>query len=238
MIQCQENITKEFVMDVGFWELLKKHGTRIETAKGYYLKMNAKNDPDACIYLLDEGICALNSLTRKGDENIYLYFHAKRLIGFNQLLISQPLESVMMPSAHITIVTKTPCVLYQINFDTFSYLIQNNRELNLFFIQTLADNYSEALNHFHYIHEENLVTALCQLLLSVCRREPGQRPSVPKFYTYEELARYLGCHPVTISRIMAKLRQLGYLQKSGRELIISREEDLVRLMDSDAEFKY
>ncbi len=225
-------------MGVDFWELLKKKGTRLEVSKGYYLKMNTKEDLDACIYLLDEGICALNSLTRKGDENIYLYFHAKRLVGFNQLLVSRPQEAVLVPSVNISIVTKTPCVLYQINFDTFSHLIQTNRELNLFFIQTLADNYSEALNHFHYIHEETLVTALCQLLLSVSRREPGQKPAVPKFYTYEELARYLGCHPVTVSRIMAKLKQLGYLQKSGRELVIAREDDLIRLMDSEINFKY
>ena len=88
------------------------------------------------------------------------------------------------------------------------------------------------------MHEETLVTALCQLLLSVCHKEPGEKPIVPKFYTYEELARYLGCHPVTVSRIMAKLKQLGYLKKSGRALVIEDEQKLIDLMESDAEFKY
>ena len=88
------------------------------------------------------------------------------------------------------------------------------------------------------MHEETLVTALCQLLLSVSRKESGEKPVVPKFYTYEELARYLGCHPVTVSRIMAKLKQLGYLKKSGRELVIENEDRLVDLMESEVEFKY
>ena len=117
-------------------------------------------------------------------------------------------------------------------------MLQSDKAFNLFFIQTLADNYSEALNHFHYMHEELLVTALCRLLLSVSCREPGQKPTVPKFYTYEELARYLGCHPVTVSRIMAKLKQLGYLKKSGRELVIEEEEKLIDLMELETDFKY
>ena len=198
----------------------------------------APKDPDACVYLLDEGICSLNSITRRGDENIYLYFHAKRLVGFNHLMTTPGEKPIFQSGFNVSIVTKTSCVLYQINYDTFLHLLQSDKAFNLFFIQTLADNYSEALNHFHYMHEELLVTALCRLLLSVSCREPGQKPTVPKFYTYEELARYLGCHPVTVSRIMAKLKQLGYLKKSGRELVIEEEEKLIDLMELETDFKY
>lgn len=225
-------------MDYRFWNLLKKHGTKLEVNKGYYLKLHAPGDPDACVYLLDEGICSLNSLTRRGDENIYLYFHAKRLVGFNHLMTTPGKKSFFQSGFNVSIMTKTRCVLYQINYEKFLYLIHTDSDFNLFFIQTLADNYSEALSHFHYMQEETLVTALCQLLLSVCQKEPGEKPIVPKFYTYEELARYLGCHPVTVSRIMAKLKQLGYLKKSGRALVIEDEQKLIDLMESDAEFKY
>lgn len=225
-------------MEHNFWEMLKKHGTRLEVEKGYYLKLLAPKDPDACVYLLDEGICSLNSITRRGDENIYLYFHAKRLVGFNHLMTTPGEKPIFQSGFNVSIVTKTSCVHYQINYDTFLHLLQSDKAFNLFFIQTLADNYSEALNHFHYMHEELLVTALCRLLLSVSCREPGQKPTVPKFYTYEELARYLGCHPVTVSRIMAKLKQLGYLKKSGRELVIEEEEKLIDLMELETDFKY
>ena len=225
-------------MEHNFWEMLKKHGTRLEVEKGYYLKLLAPKDPDACVYLLDEGICSLNSITRRGDENIYLYFHAKRLVGFNHLMTTPGEKPIFQSGFNVSIVTKTSCVLYQINYDTFLHLLQSDKAFNLFFIQTLADNYSEALNHFHYMHEELLVTALCRLLLSVSCREPGQKPTVPKFYTYEELARYLGCHPVTVSRIMGKLKQLGYLKKSGRELVIEEEEKLIDLMELETDFKY
>ena len=225
-------------MDYSFWDLLKKHGTRLEVDKGYYLKLHSPDDPDACVYLLDEGICSLNSLTRHGDENIYLYFHARRLVGFNHLMTTPGKKSFFQSGFNVSIMTKTPCVLYQVNYEKFLHLIHTDSTFNLFFIQTLADNYSEALNHFHYMHEETLVTALCQLLLSVSRKEPGEKPVVPKFYTYEELARYHGCHPVTVSRIMAKLKQLGYLKKSGRELVIEDEQRLIDLMESEIEFKY
>lgn len=225
-------------MDSTFWDILKRFGTKMEVEKGYYLKLHTSPSPSACVYLLDEGICSLNSMTRKGDENIYLYFHAKRLIGFNHLLTPPDSKRLLQSGTNVSIVTKTACVLYQINYEIFFHLLQTNSEFNMFFIQTLADNYSEALNHFHYMHEESLVTALCQLLLSVCRRPAGSKPSIPKFYTYEELARYLGCHPVTVSRIMAKLKQQGYLKKAGRELTIEDEDRLIQLMESEIEFKY
>lgn len=225
-------------MDNTFWDMLKKHGTRMEAEKGYYLKLHTAPSPSACVYLLDEGICSLNSLTRKGDENIYLYFHAKRLIGFNHLLTTPDSQRLFQTGNNVSIVTKTACVLYQISYETFFHLLKTNMDFNMFFIQTLSDNYSEALNHFHYMHEETLITALCQLLLTVCRRSPGCKPVIPKFYTYEELARYLGCHPVTVSRIMAKLKQLGYLKKAGRELTIENEDMLIQLMESEVEFKY
>ena len=175
-------------MEHNFWEMLKKHGTRLEVEKGYYLKLLAPKDPDACVYLLDEGICSLNSITRRGDENIYLYFHAKRLVGFNHLMTTPGEKPIFQSGFNVSIVTKTSCVLYQINYDTFLHLLQSDKAFNLFFIQTLADNYSEALNHFHYMHEELLVTALCRLLLSVSCREPGQKPTVPKFYTYANIS--------------------------------------------------
>ncbi len=225
-------------MDNTIWDMLKKSGTRIEAKKGYYLKLHSTPSPSACVYLLDEGICSLNSLTRKGDENIYLYFHAKRLIGFNHLLTTPGTQKFFQSGTNVSIVTKTVCVLYQINYETFFHMLQTNMDFNMFFIQTLSDNYSEALNHFHYMHEETLITALCQLLLSVCRRSPGCKPVIPKFYTYEELARYLGCHPVTVSRIMAKLKQLGYLKKAGRELVIEDEGMLIQLMESEVDFRY
>ena len=99
------------------------------------------------VYLLEEGICALNSITKQGEEKVYLYFRPNRLIGFNQFVVSA--EKLNASTPEFSVVTKTTCTLCQIPYSAFQELIVKNPEFNAFFIETLADNYNDALIHFH-----------------------------------------------------------------------------------------
>lgn len=57
---------------------------------------------------------------------------------------------------------------------------------------------------------------LCHLLLEVFHLTGGL-VLLPQFFTYEEMAKYLGCHPVTISRITAKRNSRVMFKKPGRD---------------------
>lgn len=216
------------------WEQLTRCGTKFETGKSISLYQNDTDPYKHMVYLLEDGICALTSITKSGEEQVYLYFHARRIMSFNHVLVTgrnredKPLFSI---------VTKTPCTIYRIPDGTFRQLILEDTQLNAFLIRTLADNFEEVLIHFHRIQEESAAARLARLLLSVSRVENKKRRA-PQFFTYEELSRYLGTHPVTVSRIMARMKKEGWLSKSGREIIIENEPALRRLIESESGFDY
>lgn len=218
-----------------FWNHLKEYGIRVTMPKDTILNYEYDNHISNYVYLLEEGICALTSITKQGEEKVYLYFRPHRIIAFNQFIVSPEKHSENKPV--FSIFTRTECVLYQIPFSIFHDLINRDMAFNKFLIGTLADNYSDALIHFHLMHEESVVVRLCHLLFEVSQLK-GDRYIVPRFFTYAELSKYLGCHPVTVSRIMAKLKQQGYIIKTPEGISIEKKEELQELINSESHFQY
>ena len=214
-------------------DTLSSYGSKIKLEKGVYLNIKHSRQAPGYFYLLEEGICALTSITNRGEEAVYLYFYPRRIIGFNQLITGPDQERTQ----EFSIVTKTPCTLYRFTADTFQNLLRHNQEFNSFLMKTLADNYYEVLVHFHRRMEESAVAGLCRLHLNVARPVDGQL-IVPKFFTYAELAKYLGTHSVTVSRIMAKMKQKGYMAKDRRGIIIKSPESIRQFLTGDQDFDY
>lgn len=222
-------------MSEQLWCLMQHYGTKMQVERGHYLYCQWDQPNQQCIYLLDKGICSLSNITCNGEERVYLYFNAKRMIGFNQL-IKNP-NQVIKDGPSLSIISKTPCVLYKICSKDFYRLVDTNAQFNAALIRTLSENYQEVLVHFHQLQEESAAARLCRLLLSTARLKNGEL-TVPAFFTYEELAKYLGTHPVTVSRIMAKLKKEGYLSKSGKEIVVAQPEKLDRLIHSKTSLDY
>ncbi len=219
-----------------FWKDITEYGTKITMPKDVVLNKNYDKNISNYVYLLEEGICALTSITKQGEEKVFLYFRPNRIIGFNQFVVS-PEKQGGNNRPVFSVVTKSTCTLYQISSGTFRDLIVKNPKFNAFLLETLADNYNDALVHFHLMQEESAVVRLCHLLLEVSVEKNG-RLIIPKFFTYGELARYLGCHCVTVSRIMAKLKQLGYISKNSKGIVIEKEKEFDLLINSEIDLKY
>ena len=143
-------------------KIITDSGTRITMPKDIVLNKKYDKYISNYVYLLEEGICALNSITKQGEEKVYLYFRPYRLIGFNQFVVSA--ERLNASAPEFSVVTKTTCTLYQLPYCTFQELVLSNREFNAFLMETLADNYNDALIHFHLMQEESVVVRLCHLL--------------------------------------------------------------------------
>lgn len=222
-------------MSEQLWCLMQRYGTKMQVERGHYLYRQWEEPSQQCVYLLDKGICSLSNITRDGEERVYLYFNAKRMIGFNQLIKTS--NQAMKDGPSLSIISKTHCVLYKICSQDFYRLVATNSQFNAALIRTLSENYQEVLVHFHHLQEESAAARLCRLLLDTARLKNGAL-TVPAFFTYEELAKYLGTHPVTVSRIMAKLKKEGYLSKSGKEIIVDEPENLDRLIHSKTSLDY
>lgn len=57
--------------------------------------------------------------------------------------------------------------------------------------------------------------------------EKEGRYELQKYFTYAELARYLGVHSVTVSKIMLVLKKMGVIEKEGHKTVI-RDIGLLR----------
>ena len=114
-------------MDNYFWKYMTGKGRRMHIQKGAFIYQHSDDPSEDFIYLLDEGICALTSMTMDGEENIHLYFHPCRLIAFNQHIITEKVN----PASDIrfAIIAKTECTVYQIPLSTFRSLLRTDMEM-------------------------------------------------------------------------------------------------------------
>ena len=119
-------------MNESLLKIITDSGTRITMPKDIVLNKKYDKYISNYVYLLEEGICALNSITKQGEEKVYLYFRPNRLIGFNQFVVSA--EKLNASTPEFSVVTKTTCTLCQIPYSAFQELIVKNPEFNAFFI--------------------------------------------------------------------------------------------------------
>lgn len=222
-------------MENYFWKYMTGKGRKIHIQKGVFIYQHTDEPNEKYIYLLEEGICALTSMTLDGEETIHLYFHPRRLISFNQHFITKELNPAC--DLRFAIIAKTPCTVYQIPLSVFRGMLRTDMDFNQYVMETLANNYQEVLVHLHWRVEKSAIARLCYLLLEIAQSN-HTNTLVPRFFTYSELAKYLGVHQVTVSRIMTKLKKLGYIKKCPEGLSIENTEALWALMEPDSQFKY
>ena len=83
----------------------------------------------------------------------------------------------------------------------------------------------EVISHIHSSKEDHTSGGLCRTLIELSDKKNG-RYELQKYFTYTELARYLGVHSVTVSKIMLMLKKMGAIEKEGHQTII-RDMDLL-----------
>ena len=216
-------------------EQLYCYGTKLLIKKGEYI-YNPNNALDGqCAFFLDSGLCALTSLTKSGEEKIFLYFRGKRTVGFSQLM--PIIEHSFETKVDFYIVAKTDCTVYRITKEIFYMLLNQDPHFNYFMIKVLSENYLEVLYRFHQYQDESAMMRLCRLLLEQSY-EKGGKLIFPSYFTYSELSKYLGNHSVTIARIMEKLKQYGYISKQGRNIIVNDPKQLKLLIDNESNIDY
>ena len=84
--------------------------------------------------------------------------------------------------------------------------------------------------------EENASVRLCRLLLDSYVVKDGKK-ILPKTMSFLEMSRYLGTHPVTVSRIVAVLKKDGCISKEQGLVVIQDESKLMQLIENDIDIK-
>lgn len=186
------------------------------------------------VYCLEEGLCALISITKSGEEKIYHYFPSGHIINFTPAYLTLPPNAA---SATFYMYAKTDCRIYEITYQNFYKLLSENPHLNRYIMSSFANYFSNVLSHFHFMQEASTPSRLCKTLLdfSYCC---GTRCIVHKHFNYVELSKYLGVHTVTISRIMRSLKQVGAIEKDGHCIVIKDKALLEEYMQETKTLSY
>lgn len=222
-------------MDKIIATLCREHGTLVHFKKNMILFQSDYKMETPYIYYLIDGICALTGNSYYGKEHVLLYFMSGSLIGINQFLdgFGSNLFSYSTPTG----VTKTECTLYRIPVSVVLDLLETNLEFNKYIVNTLSKYYHLTLAHLKQIQEDNAATVICRFLLSMSeKKEEGF--VVARFFTYEEISKYLGVHIVTAGKIISRLQQLGYIKRISSGILIQDETALKELISNCESFRY
>ena len=213
----------------GVKQYFERYGMRIEVKRETSI-FNPRLS-DSYIYYLVEGIASLTSLTMDGEEKDFIYFPHDHLLGFAPALMRHYRkirgeehtlsgDDCLQEKIPFGIDTKTDCVFYRLDERTFETLLEEDACFLSYIMEAVTCNYVTLVRKFHDTQEECASKRLYKWFLAFSSRE-GQYRAVPHGFTYAEIAKYLGMHPVTVSKLSSALKKSGIIKKEkGRILII------------------
>lgn len=212
-----------------YFQELCKSGKLIQMSKGTFFASVTSRDNG--IYCLEQGLCALIKYTSNGEEIIYHYFKPGDIIGGVPFHRNTQYSYGSTPSQIFEICAKTPCRVYKINFKQLHEITSNDPHIAALISESVADHFLCVLNHFHSAKEDYTSVRLCKILLDLAQYKDDEY-ILDKHFTYVELAKYLGVHCVTVSRVIRKLKDLGIVAKKGHCIVIKDMDGLNALIHS------
>lgn len=223
----------------GLFDCFFTYGERISVEKNKIIYAPDNKAQTDSLYYLESGLVALMSYSRGGEERVYLYMKGPRIISFMTLLLSvtnsQEITGNVVPS-HLVQMTKTHCVLHRMQGSIFRKLLDQDLKFNRLILQATAANFQEVLSHFQQALEDSASVRLCRLLLDFYVVKDGKKV-LPKTMSFLEMSKYLGTHPVTVSRIVAILKKDGCIVKEQGYVVIRDEERLLQMIENGIDIK-
>lgn len=220
---------------MGLIQYFKRYGTQIKVEKETSLCNPMLSD--TYIYYLVKGIASLTSLTSEGEEKDFLYFSQDSLLGFAPALMRHYRkmrgEPAKAPDAEESIPfgidTKTDCCFYRLEEKAFERLLEEDPHFQSYVVEAATLNYVTLVKKFYSAQEESASMRFYKWLLEFSAPE-GKNRIVPNGFTYAEIAKYLGMHPVTVYKLAAKLKKEGILIKEKGHIVILDEKSLRALL--------
>ncbi len=223
--------------DNSLTELFHRQCQRVDVDKGVVIYNSQRDENNTCCYYLESGWCAMSSITSSGEERSILYMGEKRIINFLALLPSLDFERIKEALTPMLLTTKTPCVIYKITPSFFLELLRDDPRFSDYLLKALSENFIDLLRHFHSSQDDCATVRLCSLLLKYAEVQTAGL-TMPEWFNYGEMSRYLGIHIVTVSRIMAQLKQRGLVEKHGRRIILTKPDEIKKVIAEKKNFDF
>lgn len=224
-----------FMKKMGLIQYFEQYGTQIKVEKETSICNPMLSD--TYIYYLVKGIASLTSITSEGEEKDFLYFSQESLLGFAPALMrhyrkmrGEPVRKLdTEENTPFGIDTKTDCSFYRLDERTFERLLEEDPQFQSYVIEAVTLNYVTLVKKFYSAQEESASRRFSKWLLEFSSLEDRRR-IVPNGFTYAEIAKYLGMHPVTVYKLAAKLKKEGVLIKEKGHIVILDEDGLKAML--------
>lgn len=208
-----------------YYQAIRSLGTLIQVKKHDLLSNRAQKDK--YVYCLEQGLCALHSISTDGREQIYQYFFPGDFVGFIPAFVKSYSDETFYA---FSITAKSACTLYQIPYRTFLDYVDTHPDFYRWLFQVTVSHYDNALRHSYALQEGDNITSLCHALMELSTCQNGVC-LLPKDFSYPELSNYLGVHTITVTRLMARLKEAGIISKQGHQTIIQDMDGLTALAE-------
>lgn len=202
---------------------LCQHGTELSFERGEIIYR--QGEPAKDIFLLLRGEAQSTLLNFAGNETLLRIHLPGSILGLTAL--------ATVPWRDASAKAIQPSILARVAADDVKELILSDRILGLNLIQLLVDR----MRDFHFrvgdLQAQSVEQRLARVLLAVSRREKaieacGTRPEIQ--LTHEELAQLVSSRRPTVTAILGRFAQAGYISKSGRRLFIDDVAGLSSLL--------
>lgn len=204
-------------------EQLCQTGTNLSIGRGEVIYR--QGEPARHIYLLLDGEAQSTLLSSAGNETLLRIHLPGSILGLTAL--------ASVPWRDATAKAIQPSVLARVSAERVRTLILSDPELGRSLIQLLVDR----MRDFHFrvgdLQAQSVEQRLARVLLAVSRRERESETGDPRpavHLTHEELAQLVNSRRQTVTAILGRFMQAGYISKAGRRIYIENVDGLTGVM--------
>lgn len=194
-------------------------------------------------FVLVSGTCALQAISKKGDELTLFYFREGEMMGhsplLNDIFLQEGTGDYLYSERDIYVIeAKTDCDVLRFPSDCFQRLLFNNEGFRMVLLESMQRHYVSLTGRSSYSANRSATSTLCTILARNAVRAEDGRYVLEEQFTYAELARRIGVHQVTVARIMSKLIEEGTLSRKGKRVFVENGTRLLGYARGEEQIKY
>lgn len=202
------------------YELLRKMKIREYKANEFVLN---QNEIYQTMYIVLDGELDIYVEAENGKKYYLNTYRKGCYIGELEMFGNHPYVS--------RVEAKTNVKLLEIEKEDFIKWIQNDRNMNEYFIRTLCESSYFLCRNMGNNTLYTLTQRICQYLVTSIGQGAGKGNSVE--ISSEDLAERMAVTQRSVNRILQKLRECGYIDITKKKIIVNDVEALVMLIEKE-----
>lgn len=176
------------------------------------------------VYLLRTGLVQSFLINSLGHEALLRIHLPGSILGLTTLA-TVPIRDASAKAAE-------PSEVCMIDRDDFLALVRSEMEIGVRLIRLLVDRMRDFHSRVGDLQAQSVEQRLARVLLSICRRDPSGMTPDPMAgisLSHQDLAHLVNSRRQTITGILGRFAEAGYIAKRGRRILLTGIEGLRKL---------